>query len=104
MAQWLGVPVALPEDPGPVPSTRVRWLSTTCNASSRDLMPSSGFLGQSFRFLLDIQTPSWVYMHACALHLYGLPLPQKPTRMYRCVQDMQPQVSQTLKETGAAVH
>ena len=42
-------------------------------------------------------------MHVCALHLCGLPPPQKPIRMYRYVQGVQLQGSQTLKQTGATV-
>lgn len=40
MVQWLKVLAALPADPGLVPSTSTRWLTTVWNASFRE-MPST---------------------------------------------------------------
>lgn len=43
--QYLTVLPALPEDVGSAPRPRVEVLTTVCNSSSRDLMPTSGLLG-----------------------------------------------------------
>lgn len=43
---------ACPEDPGSVPSTHHQWVTTVCNASSRDPIPQTG-----------VHTPTWSYTH-----------------------------------------
>lgn len=40
MAQRLKTLAALTKDPNPVPSTRTRWFTASCNSSSRDPTPS----------------------------------------------------------------
>jgi hypothetical protein len=39
MAYWLGEPGALSQDPSSVLRTHIRWLMTTCNTSSKNLIP-----------------------------------------------------------------
>lgn len=45
ISQWLGMLIALPEDPGSFHNIHFGWLIIICNSSSRGTTPSSGLHG-----------------------------------------------------------
>jgi hypothetical protein len=64
MAPWLIVHAALTEDPSWLPSTHVRWLTTTYNSASEE-SHARGFLGHlhSCACMIDRQTDRQTHTH-----------------------------------------